>query len=168
MSGRQTRIPTTAPEPQTEAPFDTDIPPMQYEPFKLKTKIEDMMKYGKKAVASFPRRERQTADAIRASMATMYRLSIVVEKRYFRKTTMQELDVELDVLRHLIRLAADKDYYDDTVAKRDGTGRPVKGEDGKTVMVRMQPPLPQRKDKVWSGLLDEIGRMIGGYMKTLK
>ena len=157
---------------QTQAadalPFDVEVPAQQYEPFKLKTKIEDMMKYGKKAVASFPRRERQTADEIRKSMLTMYRLSITVEKKYYRKTTMQELDVELDVLRHLIRLAADRDYYDEKVAKRDGSGRQVKDENGKTVMAKMQPPLPQKKYKVWSGMLEEIGRMIGGYMKTLK
>ena len=70
-----------------------------------------MMKYGKQAVANFPRRERQTADEIRRSMLTMYRLSIMVEKKYYKKTTLQDLDIELDVLRHLIRLAADKDYY---------------------------------------------------------
>ena len=165
MEGKQTQAPETAPE---ALPFEADVPAQQYEPFKLKTKIEDMMKYGKKAVASFPRRERQTADEIRKAMLTMYRLSITVEKKYYRKTTMQELDVELDVLRHFIRLAADRDYYDEKVPKRDGSGRQMKDEHGKTVMAKMQPPLPQKKYKVWSGMLEEIGRMIGGYMKTLK
>ena len=81
---------------------------------------------------------------------------------------MQELDVELDVLRHLIRLAADSDYYDELVAKRDGSGRVVKDKDGKPVKVQMQPPLPQKKYRVWSGLLDEIGKMIGGYMRSMR
>ena len=80
-------------------------------PFILKEKIADMIKYGKPAVADFPRRERQTADEIRRCMMTMYRLSIVIEKKYYKKTTLQELDVELDILRHLIRLAQDKDFY---------------------------------------------------------
>lgn len=114
--------------------------------FILKEKIADMMKYGKQAVANFPRRERQTADEIRRSMLTMHRLSIMVEKKYYKKTTLQELDIELDVLRHLIRLAQDKDYYGRNVA----------------------PPLPFKKYEYWSGMLSEIGRIIGGYMKYAK
>lgn len=114
--------------------------------FLLKEKIADMIKYGKKAVANFPRRERQTADEIRRTMLNMYRLSIVIEKKYYKKTTLQDLDIELDVLRHLIRLAQDKDYYDQNIA----------------------PPLSSIKYEVWSGLLNEIGRIIGGYMKYAK
>ncbi len=105
-----------------------------------------MIKYGKRAVAHFPRRERQTADEIRGSMLKMYRLAIEIEKKYYKKTTLQEMDIELDVLRHFIRLAQDKDYYDNNVA----------------------PPLPFKKYAVWSKLLDEIGRIIGGYMKSVK
>jgi len=159
-------------EVQNGVPFDVpnegEPNAEPYRPFYLKTKIEDMMKYGKKAVASFPRRERQTADEIREAMLTMYRLSIQVERKYYKKSTMQELDVELDVLRHLIRLAADKDYYDELVVKRDGSGRAVKDENGKPIKVQMQPPLPQKKYKVWSGLLDEIGKMIGGYIRSMR
>lgn len=103
---------------QEQIPTSEDVPAMQYKPFYLKTKIEDMMKYGKKAVASFPRRERQTADEIRKTMLEMYRLSIMIERKYFKKTTLQELDVNLEILRHLVRLAADKDYYDNEVVKR--------------------------------------------------
>lgn len=114
--------------------------------FILKEKIADMMKYGKQAVANFPRRERQTADEIRRSMLTMYRLSIMVEKKYYKKTTLQELDIELDVLRHLVRLAQDRDYYGRNVA----------------------PPLPFKKYEYWSGMLSEIGRIVGGYMKYAK
>lgn len=114
--------------------------------FLLKEKIADMMKYGKKAVANFPRRERQTADEIRRTMLEMYRLSIVIEKKYSKKTTLQELDIELDILRHLVRLAQDKDYYGQNYA----------------------PPLSFHKYEVWSGMLDEIGRIIGGYMNYVK
>ena len=114
--------------------------------FLLKEKIADMIKYGKKAGANFPRRERQTADEIRRTMLNMYRLSITIEKKYYKKTTLQDLDIELDVLRHLIRLAQDKDYYDQNMA----------------------PPLSFHKYEVWSGLLNEIGRIIGGYMKYAK
>lgn len=153
---------------QAEQQTENDIPAQPYKPFYLKTKIEDMMKYGKKAIASFPRRERQTADEIRSTMLEMYRLAIQIERKYYKKTTLQELDVNLEILRHLVRLAADKDYYDDMVAKRDSSGRVVKDEQGKAVKVRMQPPLPMKKYQVWSGMLEEIGRMIGGYIKSVK
>lgn len=151
-----------------QMPFDDGVPAQQYKPFYLKTKIEDMMKYGKKTVASFPRRERQTADEIRKTMLEMYRLTIQIERKYYKKTTLQELDVDLEILRHLVRLAADKDYYDETVVKRDNSGRIVKDNNGKAVKVQMQPPLPLKKYQVWSKMLDEIGKMIGGYMKSVK
>lgn len=153
---------------QPAEPSGEEIPAQPYKPFYLKTKIEDMMKYGKKAVASFPRRERQTADEIRATMLAMYRLAIQIERKYYKKSTLQELDVDLEILRHLVRLAADKDYYDDMVVKRDSSGRVVKDSGGKAVKVRMQPPLPKKKYEVWCGMLEEIGRLIGGYIKSVK
>ena len=127
-----------------------------------------MMKYGKKAVASFPRRERQTADAIRDSMLTMYRLAIMVEKKYYKKTTLQELDIELDVLRHLIRLAHDKDYYGKEITQKDAKGQTVRDESGNAKTMKMQPPLSMQKYETWSRMLSEIGRIIGGYMKYVK
>jgi hypothetical protein len=151
-----------------EIPFEEDeIDVKSLQPFILKTKIEDMIKYGKKAVASFPRRERQTADEIRQCMLTMYRLVIRIEKKHYKKTTLQDLDIELDTLRHLIRLAHDKDYYDERVPKRDSSGRPVK-VDGKTVYTTMQPPLSMKKYEYWSSLLTEIGKILGGYIKAFK
>ena len=114
--------------------------------FILKEKISDMMKYGNPATANFPRRDRQLADSIRRSMLAMLRLAIQIEKKYYKKTTLQELDIELDVLRHLIRVAQDKDYYGPKIA----------------------PPLPFKKYEYWSKLLNEIGRIIGGYMKFVK
>ena len=120
--------------------------PREMTAFILEQKIADMIKYGKQAVENFPRREKETADEIRRSMLTMYRLAIVVKKKYYKKTTLQELDTELDVLKHLIRLAQDKEYYSQNIT----------------------PPLPIRKYEYWSKLLNEIGRIIGGYMKFVK
>ena len=148
-------------------PTEAETKPMKYKPFYLKTKTEDMIKYGKKAVAMFPRRERQTADAIRETMLEMYRLTIMIERKYYKKTTLQELDTDLEILRHFVRLAADPDYYDERIPKKEN-GKPVKDKDGHTVTVKMQPPLPFKKYQVWSEMLDEIGKIIGGYMKTLK
>ncbi len=114
--------------------------------FILKEKISDMIKYGNPATSNFPRRDRKLADNIQRSMYAMLRLAIQIEKKYYKKTTLQELDIELDVLRHFIRVAMDKDYYGPNVA----------------------PPLPFKKYEYWSKLLNEIGRIIGGYMKFVK
>lgn len=114
--------------------------------FILKEKIADMIAYGKPAVDNFPRRERQTADEIRATMLNMLRLAIKIEKKYYSKTDLRDLDIELDTLRHFIRFAQDKRYYTPNVA----------------------PPLSFKKYEVWSKMLNEIGRIIGGYMKHLK
>ena len=114
--------------------------------FILQEKIADMIKYGKRAVAHFPRREKQTADEIRTCMLAMLRLAIKIKKKYYKKTTLQELDEELEVLRVMLRVAVDKDYYDPNIA----------------------PPLPFKKDEYGSRLNEEIGRIIGGYIKSQK
>ncbi|MEG1562166.1 MAG: diversity-generating retroelement protein Avd [Bacteroides sp.] len=116
------------------------------EDFILLEKIADMTKYGKRAVAQFPRRERQTADKIRECMLTMLRLAVRVKKKYYKKTTLQELDEELAVLRFMIRIAQDTDYYDTNIT----------------------PPLPKKKFEVWAKMNNEIGRIIGGYIKSQK
>ena len=137
-------------------------------PFILKEKIYDMMKYGDKAVAPFSWRDRRLADEIKQSMLTMFRLSVIIEKRYYKKTTLQDLDTELDVLRHLIRKAQDKDFYNEQVPKRNKNGRILKDEAGNTIFVTVQPPLPPMKYKNWSVLLNEIGKIIGGLLKVAK
>ena len=127
-----------------------------------------MMKYGKKAVSNFPRRERRTADEITKSMLTMYRLAITIEKKTYKKTTLQELDVELDILRHFIRLAHDKDYYGDRVPKKDSTGKSSRDKDGNVIFISVQPPLSMQKYETWNKMLAEIGRLIGGYSKKFQ
>ncbi|MCD8364576.1 MAG: diversity-generating retroelement protein Avd [Clostridiales bacterium] len=117
--------------------------------FLIKEKIGDMMKYGKPAIRSFPRRERRTADEILQCMLNLYHYAIILEKKYYKKTTLQDLDVELAYLKHLIRVASDQDYY------RTGKN-PV------------PPPLSMKQYEEWSRQLTEIGNMVGGYMKYVK
>ena len=114
--------------------------------FFIKEKIYEMIRYGSPALLQFPRTEKyELAAKIRNRMYGMLELAIVIEKKYYKKTTLQDLDVELDVLRHLIRLAADKKLYPHNA-----------------------PCLPFKKYEHWAKLLDEIGRMIGGYMKSVR
>ena len=83
--------------------------PGSYEPFRLKEKIGEMMDYGRPLTKGFSRKDRDLADGLRDSMLKMYHLAVELEKKYYRKTTAQELDVELEWLRNLVRMAADKD-----------------------------------------------------------
>ena len=113
--------------------------------FIMKEKIGDMMKYGMPMVNNFPRRERKLADTMRSAMLEMYRLSVRLEKRYYKKTTLEDLDIELAVLKEFVVIASDKDYYGGKFA----------------------PPLTLHQREVWSRFNDEIGKIIGGYKKYL-
>lgn len=66
----------------------------------IRQKVEAMIEYGHCALRQFPKSERHVLSAeIRSSMWALLRLVIVCNKRYYKKTTLQELDAELDLLR---------------------------------------------------------------------
>ena len=84
------------------------------EDFRMKNKVYEIIKYGNIALKDFPKYERATlAREIRQSMYTILRLVITLENKHYKKTTLGELDTEVDVLRHFIRLAADEEMYPD-------------------------------------------------------
>lgn len=138
------------------------------QPFILQEKIADMMKYGLKAVDKFSWRDRKLADQMKKSMFTMYRFCTAIKKRHYKKTTLSDLDIELDNLRFLTRLAQDEGFYDEKVPKRGRNGKVVKDGNGKTIMVNRSPPLNRKSYEVWNRMLDEIGRLIGGYIRSMK
>ena len=106
---------------------------------KIRLKCEDMIQYGYTALQQFPKAEKfALAAEIKVTMMSLLRFVVICNKRYFKKTTMQDMDAELDLLRSQVRLAKDLGF------------------------------LPFRKYEVWSRMLDEIGRMIGGWMKSLR
>lgn len=108
------------------------------EELKIKRKVEDMIAYGYTVLRQFPKAERHVlSQEIRNTMWALLRFVIVCNRRYHKKTTMQDLDAELDLLRSQIRVAQALGY------------------------------LPFRNYEVWSRHLDEIGRMIGGWFRTL-
>jgi hypothetical protein len=109
------------------------------EPLKIKQKIEDMIAYAYIVLAQFPKSEKHTLAAeIKKSMFRLLELVIACNKKYFKKTTMQELDVELDMLRSYVRLAVTLKF------------------------------IPLKKYEIWAGYLTEIGKMIGGWMKSIR
>ena len=97
-------------------------------------------------VDAFPRRERKLADILRDSMLEMYRLATRLERKYYKKTTLEDLDIELAVLKEFVIVASDKDYRGQKYA----------------------PPLTLHQREVWSSFNKEIGCMIGGYMESVK
>jgi len=104
----------------------------------IRQRVEAMIEYGHVAIRQFPKSERHVLGAeIRTTMWGLLRLVVVCNKRYFKKTTLQELDAELDVLRCQIRLAQSLAYLD------------------------------FKKYEHWARLNDELGRMIGGWIKSM-
>lgn len=115
------------------------------EDFKTKNKAYELLLYIGPELEQFPRAQRKLADDIRATTLQIMRLVVTLENKHYKKTTLGDLDNEVDVLRHLVRLAADPNY---TRSRK--------------------PCLSLRKYENISRMVNEIGRMIGGYYKSLK
>lgn len=108
---------------------------MSQQDLQIRLKAEEMTKYGYSALRQFPKSEKHVLSAeIRRSMFNLLRLIIICNRRYHKKTTLQDLDAELDVLRSLIRLAMELKF------------------------------LQFRQYEIWQRLLHEIGCMIGGWL----
>ncbi|MBQ9409290.1 MAG: diversity-generating retroelement protein Avd [Clostridia bacterium] len=107
------------------------------EDFKILQKIFDMMDYAYPAIAQFPKSEKfGLALDIKRTMDKMLALSIEARKKYYKKTTLQELDIAIAVLKAYIRLSFNLGF------------------------------LPVKKYGIWSDKVVEIGKMLGGWMKT--
>ena len=127
--------------------MQSNMPPnSSYEPFRLKEKIGEMIRYGRPLTKQFSRKDRDLADDMRTCMLRMYHLAVELEKKYYRKTAAQELDVELDWMRNLVRLAADKECSG----------------------AKFAPPLSVHQYEVWARYNDEIGRLLGRYIESIR
>jgi hypothetical protein len=127
-----------------------EVPPAEEgkkpEKFVLKEKISEMLKYALPLVDNFPRRNRKLADTLRDSLLEMLRLAIRLEKKIHKKTTLDDLDIELAVVKEFVIVASDKDYCGPKYA----------------------PPLTMHQREVWSRYNAEIGNLIGGYKKYVE
>ncbi|WP_269497167.1 diversity-generating retroelement protein Avd [Castellaniella sp. S9] len=103
----------------------------------IRQRCEAMIRYGHTAIRQFPKMERHVLGAeIRHTMWAILRLIVICNRRYHKKTTLQDLDAELDLLRAQVRLAKEMGYLD------------------------------FKKYEHWAKLNDEIGRMVGGWVKS--
>ena len=108
------------------------------EELKMLQKIFDMMEYGYMALAQFPKSEKYAlATDIKRCMDLILERCIEAQKKYYKKTTLQELDVEITKLKAYLRLSFDLGF------------------------------LPQKKYELWSKMAVELGKMLGGWLKTV-
>lgn len=104
----------------------------------IQQKVEDMMLYGYPLLNKFPKAEKfSLAQDIRLCMNEMLRLTIAVDKKKTKLTALEKLDIENAALQSLIRLSKDLKY------------------------------ISLHTYSVWSGKLVEIGKMIGGLLKSV-
>ena len=98
-----------------------------------------MMKYGYICLRQFPKSERHVLSAdIRSSMYFIDKLIIRCQRRYYKKNTLEDLDIEIAHLQTKVRLAKELGF------------------------------LPFKKYENWSNMLVEIGRIVGGWLKKVK
>lgn len=100
------------------------------------TKIHDMAKYAYPALMQFPKSEKFALVAdIKRCIDFVLEKAIEGTKGYYKKTTLRDMDVGLLKLRHYIRLSAELGF------------------------------LPTKKYEIWAGMVTEIGKMLGGWIK---
>ena len=78
----------------------------------IKTKVEDMIVYGNICLKQFPKHERYAlASEIRLCMYHILGIVIETNHKHYKKTTLTELDIEVDKLRSYLRLSANPEDF---------------------------------------------------------
>lgn len=102
----------------------------------------------------FPKHEKHgLAQYIRQAAYDVYGMIIEGQKRYHKKTTLTQLDVRHEQLRMYVSLAHELGYF----CYRDNR-----------LIIDSQLPngLATHRFLVLSRMIDELGRMIGGWLKS--
>ena len=117
----------------------------------LNRKFMEMMKLLNIYLNHFPRHEKYAlSNNIRNTAYSLYDLITECQKRYYKKTSLTELDVTHQKLRMQIYLANELGYF----TFRDG--KPNKSTDAAKRFLAI------------SNLIDEIGRIIGAWINKLR
>lgn len=131
--------------PQTPRPEETPplagVKPQETQgkgsDFKILTATYELIKETYVTIRQYPKAEKyglalDTKQAAYELLALMIRAN----KRYFKKTTLQDADIELDKLRHLFRMAYDLKF------------------------------LAPRRYEIMAKHCDYVGRLLGGWIKS--
>ena len=134
MSEEQ-EIPEAQDESASEAVEETEVKVKR--DLLVQQKIYDMILYAYPALEQMPKAQKfSLAQDMKHCMDKIMRLTISANKKYTKRTTLQELDVEVAALKVYLRIAYDLRY------------------------------LPPKKYEVWSGMMVEIGKMVGGWIRS--
>lgn len=99
-------------------------------------KVYDTTVYAYERIQQYPKSEKYALGTdTKQCLHTMLRLCRAIENKTYKKTTLQELDVEKGLLQDLIRLAFDNHF------------------------------ITIKSYEFWSEKVSEIGRIIGGMIK---
>ena len=100
-------------------------------------------------LAHFPNGHKYTlTQGIRQAFLDVYNLVTEAQKRYHKKTTLTQLDVRHEQLRMMIHLAHELGLFDFSAGRKDAFSP---GNHRWLVILKM---------------VDELGRMIGGWVKA--
>lgn len=114
---------------------------------KLDRKFVEFAKLMNIYLNHFPKHEKYgLAQKIRQCAYDMYGLIVEAQKRYQKKTTLTNLDIQHEQLRMFVRLAYELGYF----GFKNGTSGSEESSDHRYLAL--------------SRLVDEIGRMIGGWI----
>jgi len=104
----------------------------------LYQKMLELTEYAYIALRQFPKSEKfGLAADIKNQIYTVLRLMITTNKRYYKKTTMQDMDIEHEILRRQVEMAKNLKF------------------------------LPFKKFAILIEKVDEVGRLIGGWKKKI-
>lgn len=105
----------------------------------IEQKILDMMEYAYlHALSQYPKSEKFALAAdMKRNLDLLLEYEIEARKKFTKKTTLLNMDITLDKLRKYVGLSYRLKY------------------------------LPMQKYKTWSKMLDEIGKMLGAWLKTV-
>ncbi len=109
-------------------------------------KMVDLAKQLNLYLNHFPKHEKYgICQQIRSCLYDVYGLIVEAQKRYHKKTTLTNLDIEHEKLRWFCFLSNELGYFEFSNGQRDQEG--------------------YKRYLVISAMVDEVGRMIGGWIQ---
>ena len=112
---------------------------MALEELKLLTKLEELDQYSHGVLQQFPKHEKYAlATQVRQTLAELIHQTIRCAKRFHKKTSLQDMDIEVEYLRSLVRKSYSLGYIN------------------------------IHRYEIWSSHVNEIGKMLGGWIKAAK
>ncbi|MBN4062732.1 MAG: diversity-generating retroelement protein bAvd family protein [Alkaliphilus sp.] len=115
----------------------------KHESMIITQKMYDLIRYVYICLGEFPKSEKHTMAAdIKNSMHNILKMLIAASKKYHKKTTLRDIDIELQYLKTMFRLASE------LTSKANGS-----------------PFLSFNKYKNISEKIAELGRILGGWIK---